>query len=202
MRSRLSTAFYLFFFLMIRRPPRSTLFPYTTLFRSELVHRRGRKQVKRRQQQAAHASGFPAGDVLEDPVSEVDTEDAEGSVHQPHHGHLDSGGGLCDGPHCVHDERDGAWVKDRSPIVHRKRDAARHAVRGVDEDVMVVDGEEAATENGGDEAECRAYDQDHDKRPLVECAATRSRESAQWHHTICAAVNRPASETCQPVRWP
>src|SRR3712207_8836445 len=25
---------YCFFFLMIRRPPRSTLFPYTTLFRS------------------------------------------------------------------------------------------------------------------------------------------------------------------------
>src|SRR5690349_22933639 len=25
-----------FFFLMVRRPPRSTLFPYTTLFRSEL----------------------------------------------------------------------------------------------------------------------------------------------------------------------
>src|SRR5256885_12660255 len=33
----------IFFFLMIRRPPRSTLFPYTTLFRSEsgngLLHR-------------------------------------------------------------------------------------------------------------------------------------------------------------------
>src|SRR5215510_15741040 len=29
----LSTSFF-FFFLMIRRPPRSTLFPYTTLFRS------------------------------------------------------------------------------------------------------------------------------------------------------------------------
>src|SRR2546430_14060088 len=26
-----------FFFLMIRRPPRSTLFPYTTLFRSQRV---------------------------------------------------------------------------------------------------------------------------------------------------------------------
>src|SRR2546426_10509460 len=26
-----------FFFLMIRRPPRSTLFPYTTLFRSRLA---------------------------------------------------------------------------------------------------------------------------------------------------------------------
>src|SRR3989449_8865348 len=33
--ARLSTTlFLLFFFLMIRRPPRSTLFPYTTLFRS------------------------------------------------------------------------------------------------------------------------------------------------------------------------
>src|ERR1017187_10613851 len=28
------TCFCFFFFLMIRRPPRSTLFPYTTLFRS------------------------------------------------------------------------------------------------------------------------------------------------------------------------
>src|SRR5256885_9793761 len=28
------TLFLFFFFLMIRRPPRSTLFPYTTLFRS------------------------------------------------------------------------------------------------------------------------------------------------------------------------
>src|SRR3712207_7175910 len=28
---------YVFFFLMIRRPPRSTLFPYTTLFRSLFV---------------------------------------------------------------------------------------------------------------------------------------------------------------------
>src|SRR5216684_8212265 len=27
-----------FFFLMIRRPPRSTLFPYTTLFRSPVGH--------------------------------------------------------------------------------------------------------------------------------------------------------------------
>src|SRR5258707_7313645 len=35
-----------FFFLMIRRPPRSTLFPYTTLFRSvplDGAHDRGRR---------------------------------------------------------------------------------------------------------------------------------------------------------------
>src|SRR5699024_12615097 len=29
-----SDSFHLFFFLLTRRPPRSTLFPYTTLFRS------------------------------------------------------------------------------------------------------------------------------------------------------------------------
>src|SRR5256885_17226099 len=32
------TALPPFFFLMIRRPPRSTLFPYTTLFRSAVGH--------------------------------------------------------------------------------------------------------------------------------------------------------------------
>src|SRR2546425_11330547 len=38
----------LFFFLMIRRPPRSTLFPYTTLFRSrDAVGERQRRQERR-----------------------------------------------------------------------------------------------------------------------------------------------------------
>src|SRR2546425_8431132 len=35
----------IFFFLMIRRPPRSTLFPYTTLFRSPLIEERRLKQL-------------------------------------------------------------------------------------------------------------------------------------------------------------
>src|SRR2546421_8131948 len=34
MKCHTSLSYLLFFFLMIRRPPRSTLFPYTTLFRS------------------------------------------------------------------------------------------------------------------------------------------------------------------------
>src|SRR3712207_7373542 len=34
-----------FFFLMIRRPPRSTLFPYTTLFRSFARHAPGGRLV-------------------------------------------------------------------------------------------------------------------------------------------------------------
>src|SRR2546429_2698268 len=41
---------FFFFFLMIRRPPRSTLFPYTTLFRSveqdaRIVHEVARREV-------------------------------------------------------------------------------------------------------------------------------------------------------------
>src|SRR3982750_4758401 len=37
MRTTTSAAPFVFFFLRIRRPPRSTLFPYTTLFRSDAV---------------------------------------------------------------------------------------------------------------------------------------------------------------------
>src|SRR5437870_8443936 len=36
-----------FFFLMIRRPPRSTLFPYTTLFRSSQEQRNAAQNVYR-----------------------------------------------------------------------------------------------------------------------------------------------------------
>src|SRR6266850_4586726 len=42
-----------FFFLMIRRPPRSTLFPYTTLFRA----RRDRVRAARRDHRRAPCAG-------------------------------------------------------------------------------------------------------------------------------------------------
>src|SRR6266568_7159347 len=51
-----------FFFLMIRRPPRSTLFPYTTLFRSGRAHLRSRARqqqhlpVLRRRRSEEHTS--------------------------------------------------------------------------------------------------------------------------------------------------
>src|SRR3712207_7602210 len=62
--------YFIFFFLMIRRPPRSTLFPYTTLFRSD----------------RADGDDPPAAALLDHPVAgdlraderadEVDVEDA------------------------------------------------------------------------------------------------------------------------------
>src|SRR2546422_7847564 len=52
-----------FFFLMIRRPPRSTLFPYTTLFRSGEEERRRRRrgggEERNRRERAPRAQAHP-----------------------------------------------------------------------------------------------------------------------------------------------
>src|SRR2546430_16189426 len=48
---------FLFFFLMIRRPPRSTLFPYTTLFRSP--HRAPESGSRRRHRGCPASSRSP-----------------------------------------------------------------------------------------------------------------------------------------------
>src|SRR3712207_8078078 len=50
---------YVFFFLMIRRPPRSTLFPYTTLFRSVVLCRENANDPL-----AEHVGGENAGGTL------------------------------------------------------------------------------------------------------------------------------------------
>src|SRR5687767_15740592 len=41
---------------MIRRPPRSTLFPYTTLFRSRAVRRQGRSRLSRTSRRCTSSS--------------------------------------------------------------------------------------------------------------------------------------------------
>src|SRR2546430_10902064 len=56
-------ALSLFFFLMIRRPPRSTLFPYTTLFRSVSVDR----PTGRGEHHASHAARLGALQQVEQP---------------------------------------------------------------------------------------------------------------------------------------
>src|SRR2546425_6282028 len=54
----------LFFFLMIRRPPRSTLFPYTTLFRSYSARWSGRGN-RRKASSVAPEEGHIAGHCRE-----------------------------------------------------------------------------------------------------------------------------------------
>src|SRR3712207_7605824 len=49
----------MFFFLMIRRPPRSTLFPYTTLFRSRGVSGGGGGGKQQETEQGSHGEPTP-----------------------------------------------------------------------------------------------------------------------------------------------
>src|SRR3712207_8364190 len=59
----------LFFFLMIRRPPRSTLFPYTTLFRSRVD--RGERQ-RGRELRPSPSAGDRTGDRARRPRTPPD----------------------------------------------------------------------------------------------------------------------------------
>src|SRR2546427_3772564 len=80
-----------FFFLMIRRPPRSTLFPYTTLFRSlgrqgvclrrsaenvPAIHWNRRSPHRRRGRDLRETAGGPAGraDRSEEHTSELQSQ--------------------------------------------------------------------------------------------------------------------------------
>src|SRR2546427_7914505 len=72
----------IFFFLMIRRPPRSTLFPYTTLFRS-LSHRPRRSHgaawsvefnFARHQQRGKKIAGCVLGPRSEEHTSELQSQ--------------------------------------------------------------------------------------------------------------------------------
>src|SRR6266536_5791158 len=50
-----------FFFLMIRRPPRSTLFPYTTLFRSPILGASGSQRTGWISGEDLHGDRLPVG---------------------------------------------------------------------------------------------------------------------------------------------
>src|SRR5260370_38248266 len=66
----------LFFFLMIRRPPRSTLFPYTTLFRSRTaqIH-----QLDHRQSRGGIAAQL--GQLVEEARSEEHTSELQSHLN-------------------------------------------------------------------------------------------------------------------------
>src|SRR2546423_4083374 len=70
-----------FFFLMIRRPPRSTLFPYTTLFRSKEMTRKVSAEVDlvHQQTQNQRYGSSHIGATAKD-ISNVVTDAASGVV--------------------------------------------------------------------------------------------------------------------------
>src|SRR5437660_12529629 len=60
---------FVLFFLIIRRPPRSTLFPYTTLFRSEAEHPAEARDLNQgadpgNEEKVRHARILPAATFL------------------------------------------------------------------------------------------------------------------------------------------
>src|SRR2546430_13259421 len=76
----LSNLILFFFFLMIRRPPRSTLFPYTTLFRSvDLAGHDRRPRLDLRETQLAEARRGSGG---EKPQVEADLAEVYGEGAQ------------------------------------------------------------------------------------------------------------------------
>src|SRR5262245_64729476 len=64
----------MFFFVMIRRPPRSTLFPYTTLFRSSIQAR----------DRTRHLAGKPVGRDL-DPGDRLRSEEHTSELQSLRH---------------------------------------------------------------------------------------------------------------------
>src|SRR2546429_6529953 len=72
-----------FFFLMIRRPPRSTLFPYTTLFRSPI---RPRSRPRRRPKRCLHH--FVSHPAKEEGIGLVEVLDRKSTRLNSSHGYI------------------------------------------------------------------------------------------------------------------
>src|SRR5258707_10833163 len=77
---------FIFFFLMIRRPPRSTLFPYTTLFRSIS---RARSASSRRYQASHSLCGGRSG-AFQSRTALAKVAAAQGSRSEEHTSELQS----------------------------------------------------------------------------------------------------------------
>src|SRR5258708_7171298 len=93
-----------FFFLMIRRPPRSTLFPYTTLFRSRLADRADQRARENQNRQLPALGGRRDGETVsggQQIIAPAENNRARG--HQP--GSQSTQIGADDDRHSEDDER-------------------------------------------------------------------------------------------------
>src|SRR5258708_29408202 len=75
---------------MIRRPPRSTLFPYTTLFRSVRRRRVRAGHAERIERPVVHAEAIAVGDATDDrradlPLARERSEEHTSELQSPDH---------------------------------------------------------------------------------------------------------------------
>src|SRR2546422_9849052 len=77
-----------FFFLMIRRPPRSTLFPYTTLFRSHTAPPPKHQQAPQALCAPAAAATAPASPSPPNSAASTSTRDRKSTRLNSSHGYI------------------------------------------------------------------------------------------------------------------
>src|SRR3712207_8563342 len=79
---------------MIRRPPRSTLFPYTTLFRSRHARRRQQRHLRaggrrrRLQRWLGHGHGGPLRERLQRPLTRAQPRDRKSTRLNSSHANI------------------------------------------------------------------------------------------------------------------
>src|SRR3712207_8474471 len=77
-----------FFFLMIRRPPRSTLFPYTTLFRSSATIPSGGNVTSKSTARPRHPTGSDRAGGLGGAPARTGSEDRKSTRLNSSHAHI------------------------------------------------------------------------------------------------------------------
>src|SRR5437660_12277269 len=106
------------FVLMIRRPPRATLFPYTTLFRSHAAHQHRAEQIESaaRRDEDGHADDW---ENVDDDLADGARPEADGGVNLLRR-HLIAARALRD--LVAHEGRAVKLVDDEGGDRHRKHD--------------------------------------------------------------------------------
>src|SRR5690349_24260063 len=98
---------------MLRRPPRSTLFPYTTLFRSRQQRNGGTHEAEDNAESAGVVGDAEAGD----PRLREDSHDQRGADREPDAEAAHAGPGRCEEP--VRSEEHTSELQSRRDLVCR-----------------------------------------------------------------------------------
>ena len=130
------------------------------------MHSRYRHREKCRRQQSAQDRALATGCAFQDAVHEVDDQDGVGSLDQANDQQLEARIVNPDGPRDDHDRSDDPGKERRARVRRGQSRAAGDLIGGVDDDVVVVAGEESLTEDGCEQAQQRRDDEDALQRPV------------------------------------